>query len=122
MKKRVGIITNDQILFNKIRLLLRDVAEVIMLDDKGQPHGFDLLFSDTRYTSPDFYTVKIGMDIPLPFRHEDVLSAFYAVKSSHGDTLTLSTTSCSPSNVHYSNTFPLRVHSTHNANSSFRHL
>lgn len=90
MRKRVGVVTDDRILFNKIRLLLRDTADVTQQDADMEPEGFDLIFSDVRFASPDHQTVKIGADIPLPFTHDELLSAFNSAKSSHGDALTLS--------------------------------
>ena len=90
MKKRVGVVTDDRILFNKIRLLLREVAEVSSLEKEAEAIGLDLVFSDTRYHSPEYECVRLGVDIPLPFRHEDILSAVNQTHEGVGEALVLS--------------------------------
>ena len=78
MKKRIGVITADTVLYNKIRLLLREIASVSLIDASAHGDGYDLIFADARVLPrPDFDAVLIGDggDMPLFFRHEDLLAA-----------------------------------------------
>lgn len=76
MKKRVGVITADDVLYNKIRLLLRECAVVTRTDADAHLDGFELIFSDVHsLTSRSASTVLIGEggDLPYSFRHEALL-------------------------------------------------
>ena len=94
MKSRIGIITNDGIFFGKIRLLLRDEAEVVRIEGELLSHlGFDTVFVDTRDAEIPKYkcvTFGEGCDVSIPFRHEDVISAFKRAIDSGDGSLTLS--------------------------------
>ena len=74
--KRIGVISNNPIVYNKIRLLLRGIADVEPADIECDPCEYTLVFVDTESASlPSFECVTLGYgcDIPLPFRHEDIL-------------------------------------------------
>ena len=93
MRKRVGVITGDANLYNKIRLLLRTEADVEVLGAGGASIGYDLTFRDLRSGGeplPDEITVGDGGDISLPFRHEDILSAVLNRDEKIDNALTLS--------------------------------
>ena len=92
MRKRVGVITNDANLYNKIRLLLRAEADVEHLGADSASIGYDLTFRDLRSGGeplPDEITVGDGGDISLPFRHEDLLDVFNSVEVSEDEVITL---------------------------------
>lgn len=89
MRKRIAVVTDDKILYNKIRLLLRDIADVSVVDADDEPHGFDTVFSDERYFSPEYKCVRIGRDIPLIFRHEDILAAIESVGDNGDDVIVM---------------------------------
>ena len=77
MKKRVGVITHDTMLYNKIRLILRSEAEVILMSEGEAPEGFDLIITDSEDIAPDgvrSVTVGDGKDVPSTFRYEDILA------------------------------------------------
>ena len=77
MKKQVGVITQDFILFNRIRLLLRDVAAVLETDGGEATDRFSLLLADLRVCDDlpaGAVTLGDGGDLPLLFRHEDILA------------------------------------------------
>ena len=80
MKARLGIVTKDDIFFNKIRLILRGEAEAVRLDGHTLRHEtYDVIFVDTRTEGiPDFKCVTFGdgCEITVPFTHEAVISAF----------------------------------------------
>ena len=76
--KRIGVISNNPLLYNKIRLLLRGIADVELTDVECDPGEYALIFADTESMGlPSFECVTLGegCDLPLPFRHEDILSA-----------------------------------------------
>ena len=91
MKKLIGVITEDKILYNKIRLLLRHAAEVRHMSRTDSPEPYALVFADARLGLPDFKCVTIGdgCDIPLYFRHEDVFEALDGSGEDSEDTLVL---------------------------------
>ena len=94
MKSRIGIITKDGVIFGKIRLLLRDEAEVVRIEgDLSSPAGFDAVFVDTRDVEIPQYggvTMGEGCDVSIPFRHEDLIRAFKKAIDSSDGTLVLS--------------------------------
>ena len=93
MKKRVGVITGDTNLYNKIRLLLRNEASVTLLNDGYDVELCDLVFNDLRSdVTLDTACVEIGEggDLPLPFRHEDILDAVSDAGNKETGALTLS--------------------------------
>ena len=77
MKKHVGIITDDLILYNKIRLLLRDSANVTLAKTDEGADRYDLLLADTDVATEKPGAVPIGEGgrIPRTFRHEDLIKA-----------------------------------------------
>lgn len=77
MKKRVGVLTDDKILYNKIRLILRDCAEVSLIGADSDVGAYRVIFQDARCDRVDLTGAIIlgkGGDIPLPFRHEEILA------------------------------------------------
>ena len=77
MKKHVGIITDDLILYNKIRLLLRDTANVTLARADESADRYDLLLLDTAVATEKAGAVLIGEGgrIPRGFRHEELIEA-----------------------------------------------
>ena len=79
MKARLGIITKDDILFNKIKLILRSEADTVRIDSEDFfPADYDVIFADLRCgEKPSFKCVTFGDggDIPLPFKHEEIFEA-----------------------------------------------
>ncbi len=77
MKKRIGVLTLNDSIYNKIRLLLRKDAEVVRATGTEDCAGLSLLFTDLDISCPGTPTVRLGnsdgCDIPLPFRHEEIL-------------------------------------------------
>lgn len=77
MKKRIGVLTENKLLYDKIRLLLRERADVELITDGNTQ--FDITLEDID-TSSIHVAGSITMssisecDISLPFRHEDMLS------------------------------------------------
>lgn len=93
MKKRVGIITYDTVLYNKIRLILRKDADVIPMSQDDAPEGFDLIITDSDDTIPDgvrHVSIGEGRDIPYTFRHEDILAAIDSADEGISSTISLS--------------------------------
>lgn len=75
MKKHVGIITADTVLYNKIRLLLRETATVTLADVKDEIDSYDLLLADVRAAGYDVAGAVLigeGGRLPLLFKHEDL--------------------------------------------------
>ena len=75
MKKHVGIITDDLILYNKIRLLLRHEANVSLSTADETAGAYDVLLADARITDgkPGAVMIGDGEELPLSFRHEDLV-------------------------------------------------
>lgn len=76
MKKHVGIITNDSILLTKIKLLLREVANVSVADHGDSADMYDALLVDRRsieMEKPGAVILGEGGALPLSFRHEQLL-------------------------------------------------
>ena len=74
--KRIGVISNDPKLYNKIRLLLLGIAEVEQFKSSAKAK-YSLIIADTDSSDmPDFECVTLGSggDLPLPFRHEDMIA------------------------------------------------
>ena len=80
MKKRIGISTKNEVLYEKLRLLTRHVCEVVRVKTKEDAALLSLVFVDTDTSNPIVGVRCITMssngecDLKLPFRHEDVLS------------------------------------------------
>lgn len=92
MKKHVGIITSDFILYNKIRLLLRESALVNLLAPGDASEGYDLIIADTRsglITPENAITIGDGGALPYSFRHEELLAIINGSEKK-ADALTLS--------------------------------
>ena len=74
--KRIGVISKNPLVYNKIRLLLRDTAAVE--EFKAEANGaYTLVIADIDSADkPDFECVTLGRggDLPLPFRHEDMIA------------------------------------------------
>lgn len=85
MRSRLGIITKDDIFLNKIKLLLRNEAEVVRIAGGDfSPIGYDAIFVDVRTEEiPDCRCVTFGDggDIGIPFKHEEALAAFKSALS-----------------------------------------
>ena len=93
MKKRIGVITKDKTIYQKLRLLLRSVADVEEISEGGVP--YDLIFEDVD-TSENPLAESIRMsrspecDVRLPFRHEDILKIVESSDSAAIEYITLS--------------------------------
>jgi len=81
MKKRIGISTKNEILYEKMRLLLRAECDVTLITEGDDHTSFSLVFvdNDTSHIVPHgTRVVTMGKtadcDINLPFKHEDVLN------------------------------------------------
>lgn len=74
MKKHVGVITDDKVLYNKIRLLLRDVANVTLARADEGMGGYDLLLTDTVTENPDAVLIGEGGALPRLFKHEELFA------------------------------------------------
>ncbi len=77
MKKRVGLYTSNVFLYNKIRLLLRHTADVTLIEEGCDGIEYDIILADTDTSSaPDGNVITLGSGgtLPLPFRHEELLS------------------------------------------------
>ena len=93
MKKLIGVITENSLLFNKIRLLLRDIAEAELVIGECDPDRYDLIFADTDTVGRpelDCVTLGKGGDISLPFYHEDIINAVVGTDKGSKSALTLS--------------------------------
>lgn len=91
--KRIGLISGNPLVYNKIRLLLRGTWEVERITGECDPDAYSLIFVDTESAErPDFPVVTLGegCDIPLPFRHEDILNAVTDRGEENDNALTLS--------------------------------
>ena len=91
--KRIGVISGSPHVYNKIRLLLRGIAEVERVGANCAPEAYALIFADTESAElPGFPCVTLGegCDIPLPFRHEDILGAVMGTGEEQDAALTLS--------------------------------
>lgn len=84
MRSRVGILTSDDIFYNKIKLILRAEADAMRVDAKNAMSAdCDVILVDLRSNEPPkrkCITFGENGDIPFPFRHEDVLSALDKAK------------------------------------------
>ena len=93
MKKRVGVLTADPSLYNKLRLLLRNVAEVEIPEEDFNSEIYDLVFCDidTFEGFPQAVNVSRSKkcDLEIPFRYEDVLALIEMAQSKRTDSLTL---------------------------------
>lgn len=72
--KRIGVLTESSIVYNKIRLLLRGECEVDRLREGDGLEGYALVLADVGIAPEGAITLGDGGDIPLPFRHEDILA------------------------------------------------
>lgn len=87
MKKRIGILTSDNVLYNKLRLLLRNECRIERLSEVDETQMYDMVFTDIdSFPSISEKTVTFSRtsecDIKIPFLHADVLK----VINSSGDT------------------------------------
>ena len=75
MKKQVGVITSDFILFNKIRLLLRDLAETTLVKADESAERFDALLFDLRVDNVPEGAITIGDGgrLPIYFDHAELI-------------------------------------------------
>ena len=94
MKKRVGVLTQDLSLYNRIKLLLRNVASVDLLDPKSSLNLYDVIFTDidSSDSHPDnaltmSYDKKA--DIALPFLHADVLNVVERAEQKNSEKIAL---------------------------------
>ena len=95
MKKHVGIVTSDFILYNKIRLLLRDSALATLIAKGDATEGYDLIIVDTHsdVSIPEnAITIGDGGILPSSFRHEDLLAIING-NEKKADVITLSASS-----------------------------
>lgn len=95
MKKHVGIMTSDFILFNKIRLLLRDSAVVSAIAPTDATEGYDLVLADQRCCADiptGAVTIGEGGTLPFAFKHDDLLN-LVDKKETTPDALTISASS-----------------------------
>lgn len=94
MKSKIGIITSDDILFSKIKLILRYEADAVLIGSENFfPSDYDVIFADIRdgdHPACTCITLGEGGDIPLPFRHEDILEAIRGAGASDNHFLTVS--------------------------------
>ena len=76
MKKHVGVITSDLVLYNKIRLLLRNTANVTLAAADESAERYDVLFCDLDTVGEKSGAVMIGEGGALThsFRHEELIS------------------------------------------------
>lgn len=93
MKKRVGVLTRDENLYNKLRLLLRNIADVELLSGVDIP--CDLVFEDVDTCAVGYGgSIKMSRygecEIRIPFKHEDVLSAVESSAEYTDERITLS--------------------------------
>lgn len=94
MKKRVVILTQDLSLYNKLRLLLRNVADVDLLEPDHSIDLYDVSFADIDSVS-DYPKNAItmsyskGADITLPFLHGDVLDIVERAEQKNEDKIAL---------------------------------
>lgn len=75
MRKLIGVMTEDRVLYNKIRLLLRDGYTVERIGKGDATEQYALVLADVRLCVPDSpcLTVGEGCDVPLIFRHEELI-------------------------------------------------
>ncbi len=88
MGKRVGIISDNTLLYEKIRLLLREEAVVDRLTGGSEANEYDVIFTDTDTDcGKSAKAIRIGADrdIPYPFLHEELLNAFHNAGSADRD-------------------------------------
>ena len=91
--KRIAVISNNPVVYNKIRLLLREVADVELIAADANTEEYALIFADTQSAKkPMSNCVRLGEggDIPLPFRHEEILDAVLGADDNRDEALTLS--------------------------------
>ena len=89
MKRRLGLISRDDALYNKVRIVTRHDATLDRIDESvSSPEGYDLIFADVRdgYT-PDFPCVTIGegADVPYPFEYDILIDEVRRNKPRHVD-------------------------------------
>ena len=77
MKKRIGVITDSNVLYNKIRLLLIRDVETVLVKDKSGAEGCCTVLGDV--SSPLSHEIPCillgdGGALPLPFRHSELLA------------------------------------------------
>ena len=93
MKKRIGIITDDVMLYNRIRLILRAEADVSLIARDDAIESYDLIITDSESSVPHGIQAVVigdGMDIPSTFRYEDILSVIENAGSGASSSISLS--------------------------------
>ncbi len=89
MKKRIAVFTENENLFNKIRLLLRGIADLDMclMGDGTAPYSKVFWDIDTMSGKPVGGATTMSKhapaDIALPFKHEEILSMLGGNDSNH---------------------------------------
>lgn len=85
MKKTVGVITNDEYLFNKIRLAALDYAEVFRAEAGTPTERFDRLIADVDFADAPAGALsvsrKIECDMPIPFSFSALRDAIMGARS-----------------------------------------
>lgn len=94
MKKRVGILTQDLSLYSKLKLLLRNVADVDLIESDHSVNLYAITFADIDSVSnypKNVITMSYGKkaDITLPFLHADVLAIVERAEQKNDEKITL---------------------------------
>ncbi len=92
MKKRIGVLTKNQRLYNRIRLLLFRDYEVIMLSEYREGLSLVLTDADTCDVPSEKSVImsrETGADIALPLCHEELLT-FISGLETHNEPIRLS--------------------------------
>ncbi len=79
MRRRIGISVSSENLYKKLCLLLRNDADCIRVSGDDIDRGIALLLTDDDGYTGDIPSIILGntesCHVPLPFRHEELLSA-----------------------------------------------
>ena len=85
MKKTVGVITNDEYLFNKIRLAALDYADVFKAEEDTPTERFDRLIADVDFVEAPQGALTVSRrarcDMPIPFSFSALCDAIMGAKS-----------------------------------------
>lgn len=80
MKAKLGIISSDDLFFNKARIIMRNEADAERIDGKScSPSEYDVIFADVRdREKPDFPCVTFGKgaEVPFPFEYSRMIEEF----------------------------------------------
>ncbi len=86
--KKIGILTDNENLYNKIRLLLsRDHTAQRLTSDADLSEYCLIITDDANYEPRDSRCIILGADIPLPFRHEELTDMVEARTKDTGSAL-----------------------------------